>query len=295
MARTAQKVDSLAAEGEEMTEALTTVLSVAEEQGTVAWGDVSDDLTSGQWGRLIEQGLLIDADGEGFVIDDPEGVREALEESDADVDEDDDSGWTQWDKIAALGAVGLFAGYSLSGVRNAIGSTVDIVLGPLNAAMPFYLVVLVLAMLTGMYSTILQGALMDTELMGEYQERMQDLKERRKAAKERDDDEALERIQQEQMDAAGDQLGMFKAQFRPMVWIMLLTIPAFLWMYWMILDGHLEAGGVVMVLPIWGPVESWRAGILGPMQLWLIWYFVCSLSFNQIIRKALHIQTTPTG
>ncbi len=48
-----------------MTDALSTVLAAADENGTVTWGDVSDDLTSGEWGRLIESGLLIDADGEG--------------------------------------------------------------------------------------------------------------------------------------------------------------------------------------------------------------------------------------
>ena len=91
MPRTAQKIDDLASEGEEMTDALSVVLDVAEEQGTVTWSDVSDDITSGEWGRLIESGLLVDADGEGFVVEDPEAVREALEAADAAPDEDDRS------------------------------------------------------------------------------------------------------------------------------------------------------------------------------------------------------------
>ena len=71
MARTAPKVERLAEDGEAMTDALSTVLAAAEESGTVTWSDVSEDLTSGEWGRLIESGLLIDADGEGFVEDFP--------------------------------------------------------------------------------------------------------------------------------------------------------------------------------------------------------------------------------
>ena len=130
MARTAPKVERLAEDGEAMTDALSTVLAAAEENGTVTWSDVSDDLTSGEWGRLIESGLLIDADGEGFVIDDPEGVREALEESDAAPSDDDgDSGWSKWDKLAGLGTLGLFAGYSLTSVRDVIaGDFIDIFL-----------------------------------------------------------------------------------------------------------------------------------------------------------------------
>jgi uncharacterized membrane protein (DUF106 family) len=303
MARTAQKVESLASEGEDMTDALAAVLAVADEQGTVSWADVNDDLTSGQWGRLIEKGLLVDADG-AFVLNDPDGVREALDETDpgavasasSDGDGDDaEINWTSYDKGAALITVGLFAGYMQQDIRSLVGGTIDILLGPLNDMVPFYIVILVLAIMTGLWSTLLQDNLMNSEIMGQYQEKMQDLQDRREAAKERGDDEALDKIQEEQMDAMGDQLGMFKAQFRPMVWIMLLTIPAFLWMYWMIRDGHIEAAETVMVLPLVGDVSNWQAGVAGPLQAWILWYFLCSLGFSQLLRKALNVQTSPTG
>jgi len=297
MARTAPKVERLAEDGEAMTDALSTVLAAAEENGTVTWSDVSDDLTSGEWGRLIESGLLIDADGEGFVIDDPEGVREALEESDAaPSDDDEDSGWSKWDKLAGLGTLGLFAGYSMTSVRDVIaGGVIDIVLGPLNDMLPFYVVILVLAIITGTTSTILQDNLMDMSGMGDHQEKMEDLKERRKAAKERDDQEALDRLEEEQMELMTDQMGMFKQQFRPMVWIMLVNIPLFLWLYYMVFGGHIDVSAPVIIMPIFGNVEAWANGIAGPVQAWIVWYFLCSLSFTQIIRKALNVETTPTG
>jgi len=292
MPRTAQKVDDLAEEGEEMTDALAVVLDVAEEQGTVTWGDVSDDLTSGQWGRLIETGLLIDHDGEGFVVDDPEGVRDALGEADpAASDEEADGSWTIYDKMAGLASLGIMVGYMDNGIRNAVGSAVDVFLGPIAASLPFYMMILVLAVLTGLWSTILQDNLMDMDIMSDYQEQTKDLRERRKAAKERGDDEALEKIQKEQMEMMSENAGMFKAQFRPMVWIMLLTIPAFLWMYWMILDQGVGGG---MVMPLVGEVTSWQATVIGPLQAWILWYFVCSLGFAQIMRKALNVQTSPT-
>jgi uncharacterized membrane protein (DUF106 family) len=40
-------------------------------------------------------------------------------------------------------------------------------------------------------------------------------------------------------------------------------------------------------------VSSWQAGLLGPIEAWIVWYFLCSLAFTQIIRKALNVQTTP--
>jgi len=295
MARTAPKVERLAEDGEALTDALGEVLAVAEKKGTVTWSDVSDDLTSGEWGRLIESGLLIDADGEGFVIDDPDAVRDALESTDAEPNEDEDEGWSQWDKLAGLATLGLFAGYSVSSVRDAIGGVVNIVLGPLIDVAPFYVVVLVIAMFTGATSSILQDQLMDMSGMGDHQDKMKDIKERRKKAKERDDEEALDRIEEEQMELMSDQMGMFKEQFRPMVWIMLINIPVFLWIYWMVFGGILAVEAPVITLPLLGGIESWQAGVVGPMQAWIVWYFLCSLSFTQVIRKALNVQTSPTG
>ncbi len=293
MPQTARKVDELAEEGESMTEALSAVLEVAETEGTVTWSDVSDDLTTGEWGRLIETGLLVDADGDGFVVDDPDGVREALGEADPAEDGEEDASWTTYDKAAAVGAVGIMIGYMDPGIREAVGTTIDLALGPVEAALPFYMVILVLAVLTGLWSTILQDNLMNMDVMSDYQEQNKELRERRKKAKERGDDEELQKIQKEQMAMMSENMGMFKAQFRPMVWIMLLTIPVFLWMYWMILDVGVGEG-VVMVMPLVGEVTGWQMGVLGPLQAWIVWYFVCSMGFAQIMRKALNVQTSPT-
>ena len=289
MGRTAEKVAELTREDASMEDALEFLLA---QDDPVTCSEASEELTSGQWGRLIEKGVLTDAGG-GFELGDPDGVREALAADDDDdlTEIEDDSSWSKYDKLAALGAVGLFAGYSISSVRNAIGSTIDIVLGPVNSALPFYGVILVLAVFTGLYTSLLQANLMDTDKMAAYQERMKDMKERREQAKEQGDDEALEEIQQEQMEAMGDNLGMFKEQFRPMVWIMLLTIPVFLWMYWMILTQ--DVGSLEVTMPLVGEV-SWRQGVVGPLQAWILWYFVCSMGFSQLIRKSLNLQTSPT-
>jgi uncharacterized membrane protein (DUF106 family) len=295
MPRTEEKVERLAEEGEHLTDALGSVLDVAEEKGTVTWSDVSEDISSGEWGRLIETGLLVDADGEGFVIDDPEGIREALSDADpAAMMEDQDTSWTSYDKAAGLVVIGLFVGYWLPSARQTIGSTLDVIFGPLANVMPFHVVILVLATLTGLFSAIMQDNLSNPAVMGEYREKSQKLKERREKAKERGDEEELERIQEEQMEMMTQNLGVFKAQFRPMVWIMMLTIPVFLWMLWMVLDVGVAEGSSAIVIPIAGEVDSWTKTLVGPIQMWIVWYFLCSLGFSQIMRKALNVQTTPS-
>jgi len=299
MARTASKVQDLVSEDSEMEDALEYVLERSDE-GSVAWGDVSDELTSGQWGRLIEKGILVDSDGEGFDVDDPDGVRAALADDDLDLPDapDEDSSWTKYDKMAAVVSIALFAGYTFQEVRDPLARALDVVIGPLMTALPFFAVVMVLALFTGLYSTLLQANLMDMEVMGAYQDRMKEIQERRKDAKERGDDEALDQIQEEQMEAMADNLGMFKEQFRPMVWIMVLTIPVFLWMYWAIGfrsgTAHYPPETIgEIVIPFAGEVE-WNTGFVGPIQVWIVWYFLCSMAFTQVIRKSLNIQTTPT-
>jgi len=304
MARTADKVESLIAEDSAMADVLAVVYDRTDAgDELIEWADVNDALTSGQWGRLIEKDVLT-SDGDEFRLADPEAVEAALEDdpttsistdddADVDIDDDDESSWTMWDKMAALGSVGLFLGYSQAPIRNVIGSTVNLLIGPLDSVLPFYVVVMVLALVTGLYSTLLQANLMNMDKMSAYQQRMKDIQEKRKEAKERGDDEAMERIREEQMDAMGDQLGMFKEQFRPMVWTMFLTIPVFLWIYWMVRDGHIPDAEWTIVAPLVGEA-GWQTGVVGPMRLWIVWYFLCSMGFTQLIRKSLNIQTTPT-
>jgi len=296
MAQTTSTVNGLVDDDGDMEAALATVMETAEAKGTVDWADVSDDLSSGQWGRLIETGILVDAGGDGFVIDDPEGVRDALAEADpSESDDDGDSTWSKWDKIAGVGALAMFVGYLYTPVQQAVGGAIDLVIGPIDAVLPFYVVVLILAVLTGLVSTILQDRLTDMDDMGGYKEKQQELKEREKAAKERDDDEALEEIRKEQMEMMGENLGMMKQQFRSMPWIMLFTIPIFLWIYWHVFTlGTGSGDAMVIVMPLVGEVTNWQAGIIGPMQAWIFWYILCSFSFPQVIRKALNVQTSPT-
>jgi len=296
MARIAEKVADLVRENPEFEEVLEDLLERDEE---IRWRDVKDEMTSGQWGRLLQKDILVES-GDGFTFADREAVENALTtaediefESDVDI-EDSETSWSIYDKAAAVGALAMFAGYSINSVRSAVGNVLDLFLGPLDAILPFFAVIMVLAIITGLYSAILQNALMDMEKMGAYQERMQEIQEKQKAAKERGDDDAVERIREEQMDAMGDQLGMFKEQFRPMVWIMVITIPVFLWMYWKIRPpSHIPAEEAFMILPMVGEVEL-AAGVVGPLQAWILWYILNSIGFSQIIRKALNIQTSPT-
>ncbi|ELY90867.1 DUF106 domain-containing protein [Natrialba taiwanensis] len=316
MTRTVEKINSLVHEDSSMNEALESIREEADENGgEVQWGDVSDELTSGQWGRLIEKGILVDGD-DGFEIADRDAYDEALDgdgsssgvSTDVDIDAEA-SKWSQWDKIAGAASLLLMFGYWLDPIKQIVGSTLNNALGPLDAALPFYAVILSIALITGLYSTLLQANLMNPEIMSKYQERMQamqdkqqDVRERKEEAEERGASEAeierledeLEDVREEQMEAMAENMGMFKEQIRPMVWIMLLTIPLFLWMHWKINGVGLTGTEATVVMPIAGEVQ-WTESIAGPMQAWIVWYFLCSVGFQQLLRKSLNIDMTPSG
>ena len=316
MTRTAEKIDALVREDASMVDVLEYVREEADRNGgELEWADVREELTSGQWGRLIEKGILVDAD-EGFEIADREAYDEALDGDaeggggvpELDVDPEE-SKWSQWDKMAAGASVLFMVGYWFDSVRDALGGTIDLLLAPLEATLPFYVVILAIAMLTGLYSTLLQANLMNMDNIAAYQERMKamqekqsEVQERKEEAEERGASEAelerlekeVEEVRKEQMEAMTDNLGMFKEQFRPMVWIMLFTIPLFLWMFWKVHGVGLDGANALVVMPMIGEI-NWDEGAIGPLRVWIIWYFVCSMGFTQLLRKALNIDMTPTG
>jgi len=76
---------------------------------------------------------------------------------------------------------------------------------------------------------------------------------------------------------------MMQMQFKPMLYIGIVSIPLFMWAYLYIEQQH-----PVMVFPFWGEHKVTEA-VLGPVVFWFYWYFVCSLPVSQIIRKALDI------
>jgi len=299
-------VEDLIDDDPEMADALAAISARSEQNGGgVEWGDVKDQITSGQWGRLIQKGIVVDNDEGQFELADPEAVRAAIDEdasatsfpeptesSDTDetTDDDEDGGWSTADKVAGGGVAALMAGYWYQPLQNVLGGVFDIFLGPIDALLPFYLVIMVLAMTTGVYSSVLRSNLMDGADMSEYQEKQEELKEREKRAKERDDEEALEEIREERMEMMSESMGMMTQQFKPMVYIMLFTIPFFLWMWWKINTGQITG---TMIMPLIGEM-AWDQGVVGPMQGWIVWYFVCTTSFTQLIQKSVDIDMTPT-
>lgn len=284
--------------------ALSAVLERAEAgDGTVRWADVREDVDSTHWGALVEQGLVVDAGG-AFVVDDPVAVRAALAEEgvevpavvDADgsgddgthaadeaesddVTADDGAGWSTADRAAGVGALVLMTGYQVAGIRNAVGASLDVVLGPVEAVTPFPALVLALAVASAVATTLVQR-----RLGGDAgTDRVAEIREEVAAARERGDEERVQELVAEQKQLV---VSTFASQLRPMAWTMVLTVPVFLWLYWVTLSPTQAVAPVVTVLPYLGDVV-WTAKVVGPMRAWMLWYVACSLSTGAAVRRAV--------
>lgn len=284
MPRTEEKVESLLREDSEMEE-LVDVLLERTDYGNeeVQWSDVEDDMSTGQWGRLIQSGLLVEQ-GDGFTVADPEGVVEALESDDGAPEE---VSWTRWDKAAGIVALNMMIAYTLTSVRDAFAGVLNVVLGPLDALLPFWGVISLLALLSGVVSIVLQERLQDKQKLAYYKQQMEELQDMAGDA----DPEELEELTGD-VSLLSIQKNMLKAQFRPMVWVMLLTIPVFLWLLWKTQTGQIATGEESVMVPMIGRIV-WSQPIIGPFESWMVWYFVCSLVITQLVRKALGISMIP--
>ena len=97
------------------------------------------------------------------------------------------------------------------------------------------------------------------------------------------DQARIQTLQNEQMKMVSEQGKMMQMQFKPMLYIGIVSIPLFMWSYLYIGEHHL-----VMTFPFWGE-QVITGTVIGPVIYWFYWYFICSIPVSQIIRKALNV------
>lgn len=291
----------------EMAAALEAVYETAEGgDGTVGWTDVREEVGATQWGRLLGEDVLLSV-GDRFVIDDPTGVETVLAERDErspddadgavtepDLDADDEfGGWTRADKFAGIVALALMGGYQITAIRDAVAGAVDVVLGPVVGTVPFPALLFCLAAAVAVTSTSVRRRFGGNGMDG-LKERTESLRADLEAARKREDDAAIERLEARQRELVSEQFGAMKLQFRPLVWTLLVTIPVFMWLTWLTVD---PVGAVVSAstfIPVLGEIV-WTARVLGPVQAWILWYALCSLVASVATRRTLDRVGIGTG
>lgn len=186
--------------------------------------------------------------------------------------------------IALLVAMMLIFSYSIEPVRVGVGSAMNLVLGPLAAAFPFFIVILILSVLTGLYSSLIQKYTIDYERMQEVQERFKEFQKEFREAQLSEDERRIKKLEAKRDRLMAEQMEMSRQQFKPMSYILLVSVPIFFWILHMLP----ELSNSYIVFPFIGQKLLTEAA-LGPVPAWILWYMICSLSISQVIRKSMNI------
>ncbi len=199
--------------------------------------------------------------------------------------------------IALAAMVGIMLLYQWEWARQTIAGLVDIIIGPFVVmGLPFFALLLILATITGFYSSLIQKYTIDYEKMAEVQDKLKDFNVKFREAQMSGDERLIKKMQARQQAILNEQMQMTQQQFTPMIYIMIVTIPIFFWIYEKIrampMSGEVTAAiadlSNSIVIPFAG-LSSYFDVYLWIFPLWLLWYLLCSLCMTQIIRKALNI------
>jgi uncharacterized membrane protein (DUF106 family) len=187
--------------------------------------------------------------------------------------------------IALIVAMALIFSYSVPGIRETVGGALDIILGPLAEALPFFMVIIILSAVTAIYSSLIQKYTIDYEKMQETQEKMKAFQKEYREAQLSGDEKRIKKLETKRDKMMKDQLEMSQQQFKPMAYILILSVPIFFWLLFR-LNNFPESLSITM--PFFGQV-SLSAAVLGPVPAWILWYMICSLTISQVVRKSLNI------
>jgi uncharacterized membrane protein (DUF106 family) len=283
MASSDRRVQEFAGVDEELADAIDVVLARAEWLDSLEWADVEDALEPEQWGRLVGAGLLVSQSDGRYVVDDPDEARRIVEDPPTTPATSDD-GWTLRDKVAGLLVLGLFASYARDPIRNAVATVIDHGLGPVLGDAPFYVVVLLLAITTSTYSSVLRPLLIDEEKVTAYQKRVSAIEEWKE---EIENDEATEHVLAANTSLTRNGFAIMREKFRPMAWTLAVTLPALLWLRWQVDTGAVGGSDHVFVMPLLGPVEVWTRTVLHLFPAWLFLYALSSFVTTHLVKKLL--------
>ncbi len=199
--------------------------------------------------------------------------------------------------LMALGFFMLFGIVIIPGLRKGLGAALGIVLNPLANSVGierFIITILILSVLTGFYTTLVQKYTMNWELMEkskEYQKQLRELQKELLAAKKENNKHVLKKLEKRRQEIMQKQTAfsgeMFRQQMKPMAYIAIITIPIFMWIWEYV--GTNSVGSVIF--PLIGEQALDATFKLG-LPYWVLWYMICSIPLAQVIRKGIGLRST---
>jgi len=194
-----------------------------------------------------------------------------------------------WDKygmyIAILFMIVMMFSYSIEWLRTGVGQAIDAVLSPLvdGFDIPFYVLIISLSALSGLYASIIQKYTIDYDKMTEVQARMKEFQTEYREAQLSQDEKKIKKLEAKKERVMREQMEMSQQQFKPMAYILVVSVPIFFWLLF-----RLSQVTSTITFPYVGIVGLQDAAVW-IIPAWILWYMICSITLSQVIRKSLNI------
>jgi uncharacterized membrane protein (DUF106 family) len=119
--------------------------------------------------------------------------------------------------------------------------------------------------------------------MQEVQARMKDFQKEYREAQLSQDDKRIKKLDAKKDKMMKEQLEMSQQQFKPMAYILVITVPIFFWLLF-----RLNGVTTNITMPFFG-THLLTDAVFWIVPAWILWYMLCSLTISQVIRKSLNI------
>jgi len=180
--------------------------------------------------------------------------------------------------------------------RIQLAEAVSPILNPLLSIGKIHIVIFILASFTAFYSTMIQKYTVDFKRFKEIQKRITEFQKKYFKAVKENNQFLLKQLEKEKAEINQLQAEMMSMNFRSMFYTVVVTIPIWAWLWYVIYDikHHLTSVGsrfptitshFNVTVPFAGEIHVSDAVII---PWWLFWYILCSIAVGQIIRRIVH-------
>lgn len=164
----------------------------------------------------------------------------------------------------------------------------------------FYITVLIMAVLTGIYSNLIQKYTVDYKRMKEIQKKVSEYQKEYMEAVKQKNQFKLKQLEKRSEEMKILQSELMSMQFKPMSYTFLVSIPIWAWLweraylsYQNVNFGYstgifkLDNTLFYVSSPFWGTIHVSEMVAIFPW--WILWYMLCSIMFSQIFKKLFKV------
>ena len=192
-----------------------------------------------------------------------------------------------------LGAI-VFLGIFFPSFRIALAKIVAPILDPL-LVFPIHIVIFVLGVFTGIYSTLIQKYTIDFARMKEIQKRVMEYQKKYMQAMKENNQFLLKQLEKQKNEMNALQMELMSMNFRSTFYTFIVTIPIWIWLWYVIYNVpqtgyHGFYNGVssfVVIVPFQGRIRVSDRVLFLPW--WLFWYVVCSVLTSFVFRRLFRL------